>query len=810
MSFHKFLKKEGYLVKKDHLDDKMIKQIKRDLTVSPIVLKAYQEFVKPAKFEIFQESPNYFYIPRYYGIETFGLPIKTDLPMGLPMNLKFIYDLLPHQITGYEKTLQTLRDFGGGVLQVYCGYGKTACAIKLATELGCKTLVVVNKECLMDQWSESISKFTGQQARIGYIQQDKVDVVNKDFVITMLHSLCKKNYPKEIFNEFSFTVVDECFPANTYIVTNQGNISIHNLHKMWKNCLQLPLIKSFNESTQQFEYNKLLYAWEKTVSYLVRLYFNNLTICCTPNHEFLTINGYKKAINLTSEDLIISHCTHTPTELSSPLHLSYREKILIDDTDRTVYDIEVSNNHNFIVLGQNYDQCVGPVVHNCHHIASEMFSKALPKITTRYMLGLSATPNRKDGLSHVFYKYLGNVCHTERRKGKNQMFVKRLKLTSNSSLYETLYMSNGIKNTVAMITNLTKYDLRTILIVEVIRILMTQDRKILLLSGRRDHLEQIHDLLGQAQIQNIHNKPITFGYYYGNQGNNKHKHKQMLQTSAKCDIVLGTFSISAEGLDLPDLNTEILATPSTDVEQAVGRILRKFHDTVNPLVVDLIDSFGNFTRQASVRSKFYKGENYQINDMKIPLGNDAKDLQPFLSDIKKYLLDTAIRTSVPEINDDDESDEEVSIKYTKSLGKCLLTDEEDKPKTSSVKTSSLGKCLLTDEVDKPHTPPVKTSSLGKCLLTDEKDKPKTSSVKTSSLGKCLLTDEEDKPTTPSVKTSSLGKCLLTDEKDKPTTPSVKTSSLGKCLLRQKSSLHSSEIVTNKIPILPKGKCLLNT
>ena len=297
-----------------------------------------------------------------------------------------------------------------------------------------------------------------------------------------------------------------------------------------------------------------------------------------------------------------------------------------------------------------------------------MFSNVLPTLASKYKLGLSATPIRKDGLSHVFHKYLGNVCHSERRSGKNRVLIKRFKLNSNSPLYETLYMSNGIKNTVAMVSNIAKYDVRTVLIIEIIRILMKQDRKILLLSGRREHLEQIFNLLDQSNIENIHGRKITFGYYRGGQGENKKAHRKLLQESAKCDVVLGTYAISSEGLDIPDLNTEIMVTPVTDVEQSVGRILRKFHDKLNPLVIDLIDSCGNFVKQASVRAKFYKNEEYEIQDLKIPLGDKAIDLQPFLAEIYNYLINTDFKHDKYNL---DENEADTNIKFKK----CLLSDD---------------------------------------------------------------------------------------------------------------------------------------
>jgi len=61
-----------------------------------------------------------------------------------------------------------------------------------------------------------------------------------------------------------------------------------------------------------------------------------------------------------------------------------------------------------------------------HHLASEMFSKALLKVRPRFTLGLSATPNRKDGLSQVFYDFIGPVIHHQKREGANRVIVKQI------------------------------------------------------------------------------------------------------------------------------------------------------------------------------------------------------------------------------------------------------------------------------------------------------------------------------------------------------------------------------------------------
>ena len=98
---------------------------------------------------------------------------------------------------------------GGGIISLPCGDGKTCLSIYLFAQLKVKTLVLVHKAFLMDQWKESITKFTN--ARIGEIRQSKIEIEDKDIVIAMLQTLSssKKVFPKDAFDEFGFTITDE-------------------------------------------------------------------------------------------------------------------------------------------------------------------------------------------------------------------------------------------------------------------------------------------------------------------------------------------------------------------------------------------------------------------------------------------------------------------------------------------------------------------------------------------------------------------------------------------------------------------------
>ena len=98
----------------------------------------------------------------------------------------------------------------GGIISVPCGWGKTIMALYLISKLKRKTMIIVHKEFLLNQWIKRIEEFL-PEARIGIIQAAKVDYQNKDIVIGMLQSLSSKEYDVDkVFGDFGFTVVDEC------------------------------------------------------------------------------------------------------------------------------------------------------------------------------------------------------------------------------------------------------------------------------------------------------------------------------------------------------------------------------------------------------------------------------------------------------------------------------------------------------------------------------------------------------------------------------------------------------------------------
>ena len=101
-----------------------------------------------------------------------------------------------------------------------------------------------------------------------------------------------------------------------------------------------------------------------------------------------------------------------------------------------------------------------------------------------------------------------------------------------------------------------------------------------------------------------HRNMASVGYYIGGM-----KEKDLKETEGK-KVVIATYAMAEEALDIKTLSALIMATPRTDVTQAVGRILRVKHE--RPLVVDIVDSHEIFQRQWKKRRTFYTKNKYTI------------------------------------------------------------------------------------------------------------------------------------------------------------------------------------------------------
>lgn len=452
----------GYGILKTAISTKEIRDIKRELTVRPFVPPGAP--VRPDPFSVYMESPQRLWVPREWGVSKYGPPEVCRIGEGVDCS-----EHLAFKGEMREKQLGILRDWKtvisskkpeGRILTVPCGYGKTVMSLWCASQVGRKTLIVVHKEFLMNQFRSEIERFL-PSARVGKIQGSVCDVEDKDIVIGMLQSLVSKEYPKEMFQQFGMVIFDEC-----------------------------------------------------------------------------------------------------------------------------------------------------------HHLAAEVFSQVLMFLGCWRMLGLSATPDRKDNLSKVFHWHLGDFLAKIVDRGRETLQVQKIfhrplvEGTGGMDLEEYLAEPIGHGDQVMLprlVTRICENSDRNRMILNIIvSLIKTEGRRVLMLSDRKSQLKWMYERVFTGKYGLMD----EVGYYVGGMK------EADLAISSKKSLVLGTYAMASEGMNVPELDTLILASPKSDIVQSVGRILRKKQEDREkvPLVIDIIDPHDSLIRQSKKRETFYNGCEYDVQE----------------------------------------------------------------------------------------------------------------------------------------------------------------------------------------------------
>ena len=201
---------KGYAIKKSYLDEKQVRMLRSSLTMSPKVLDKFKYLA--TKFPIYHESKERFYVPRHWGKKTFGEP-EADIVedgMNLSESIKLRSAFPPHD---FQKEIITtfIEKGANGLICVPCGYGKTFMALHIAVQLKKRFLIVVDKEFLMNQWKAEIENFI-EGVRVGILQANKVQIEadKYDVTICMIQTICRREFPNAFFNQYGFTIFDEC------------------------------------------------------------------------------------------------------------------------------------------------------------------------------------------------------------------------------------------------------------------------------------------------------------------------------------------------------------------------------------------------------------------------------------------------------------------------------------------------------------------------------------------------------------------------------------------------------------------------
>jgi superfamily II DNA or RNA helicase len=211
-----------------------------------------------------------------------------------------------------------------------------------------------------------------------------------------------------------------------------------------------------------------------------------------------------------------------------------------------------------------------------------------------------------------------------------------------------------------MISKLCEYNRRSEFILKVITDMFQENpsQQIMVLAHNKNILKYLHDAIKHRNI-------ATVGYYIGGM-----KEKALKETESKM-VVIATYAMAAEALDIKTLTTLIMATPKTDIEQSVGRILREKHSS--PIVVDIVDSHNTFKNQWRKRKTFYKKENYKIIYTTSPEYNPVTSVNSWT-----IVFNPVSNDCINKLGKKDKIDKKnISVKSNSSSDRSIASDSDD-------------------------------------------------------------------------------------------------------------------------------------
>ena len=230
-------------------------------------------------------------------------------------------------------------------------------------------------------------------------------------------------------------------------------------------------------------------------------------------------------------------------------------------------DPDVINNYSFVIVDE------------CHHIPAITFEQIVKNFKGKYLLGLSATPNRKDELQPILYQQLGDISYEYKKKKThtNKLKIIRTDFESKADNYATI------------INELCIDEIRNNLIIDAIK--ANIERKILVLTDRIEHINVLENLLEKERID--------FICVHGSL--NKKEQVENMNLVRSKSLIIATTSYFGEGIDFPHLNTIMFVTPISyygRLVQYLGRIGRGSQEC---LAIDFLDS-----RNAMLNSAYKK------------------------------------------------------------------------------------------------------------------------------------------------------------------------------------------------------------
>lgn len=239
------------------------------------------------------------------------------------------------------------------------------------------------------------------------------------------------------------------------------------------------------------------------------------------------------------------------------------------------------------------------VCDEAHHLAAPIMSQALLCFRAKKVMALTATKERTDGLTRLLHWSLGEEAfRAERKSDGARVTLVKFKGTSVEKVRK-----DG-RPLVAVMLNLLSSDIeRNRFLAKRTAEMRRNGRSIIFLSHRCAQLKTVRSLLVSEPLS-LPEEDV------GLLESSQNEEQRRVQIDRP--VLLCSYNMADEGLDKATLDTLIMATPKSRIEQCTGRILRQCETKQYPLVLDVLDEGFYFGRLKEARMNFYRKSNYEV------------------------------------------------------------------------------------------------------------------------------------------------------------------------------------------------------
>ena len=256
-------------------------------------------------------------------------------------------------------------------------------------------------------------------------------------------------------------------------------------------------------------------------------------------------------------------------------------------------------------LVENYGHVI---VDECHHVGAVSFDAILKRAKARFVLGLTATPIRRDGLQPIIFMQCGPIRHTSVKPAGAPQELEVVPHSCHGHI--DLPPAAGIQDVFRHLANDAS---RTAAIADEVKNAFEQGRKVLVLTERAEHLDAILTALNSRS----HSPFVLHGRMSRKQRAAVIVELEALPPDAP-RILLATGKLVGEGFDHPPLDTLVLAMPVSwkgTLQQYAGRLHREHASKSNVRIIDFVDvGHPALRRMWEKRQRGYRAMGYRFTN----------------------------------------------------------------------------------------------------------------------------------------------------------------------------------------------------